>query len=329
MFSKIINSFKNKPSLYYSMSIASTWAGVGALMVGMQMAQDYGIIPFLFWALGNTLACILFGILAPRIPKLREVFRSRTMQYLIGIMCVFQVWTNLNGIQSIFNDTPLTGTFGMMLAYAIAIGFIIMLWKYGMIRTVLSDHVTWVGVYITAFVLTILAIVMAHGNMIHLSMGLEHMSIGIQKGILLLPGPFLYPYFYEMLDYNEKNTDGTSKTDITKAFINGGLLFGAYLIFTLLLSWTTFSPALSIVLAILITLLSTVSSFLYSIYITFGNKLGLAVNIAAVALWQFIIPMGVMGAWTLMASVRIYIVIGAVIFALCWNAIEKRKAVQP
>ena len=328
MFSKIKNSFKSKPSFYYSMSIASTWAGVGALMVGMQMARDYGIIPFLLWAFGNTLACVLFGIFAPRIPKLREVFRSKVMHYIVGIMCVFQVWTNLNGIQSIFNDTPLTGTFGMILAYVIAVGFIIMLWKYGMIRTVLSDHMAWIGVYITALILTVLAIIQANGNMIQLPMGFDQIGIGLEKCVLLLPGAFLYPYFFEMLDYNDENGDGTNKTNITRVFINGGLLFGAYLIFTFLLSWTPFSPALSIVLAVLITLLSTVSSFLYSIYITFGNKLGLAVNIATVALWQLLIPLGVMGAWTLMASIRIYIVIGSILFALGWHIVEKRKAVR-
>jgi hypothetical protein len=68
---------------------------------------------------------------------------------------------------------------------------------------------------------------------------------------------------------------------------------------------------------------STVSSFLYSIYITFGRKFGLAVNIAAVALWQFLIPMGVLGVWTLMASIRIYMVIGAVFLAIVWNFKEK------
>lgn len=328
MFSAITRKFSNKPSLYYSMSVASTWAGVGALIVGMQMAREYGIVPFLLWALGNTLACILFGIFAPRIPKLREVFRSRPMQYLVGCMCVFQVWTNLNGIQFIYVDTPLGGIFGTVLAYSIAIGFVIILWRRGMIRTVLSDHVAWIGVYVIAALLTVMAIVHANGNMIPLGMGYEHIGVGIEKCVLLLPGAFLYPYFFGMLDYNDKNEDGTKKINITRVFVNGGLLFGAYLVFTFLLSWTPFPPALSIVLAVLITLLSTVSSFLYSIYLTFGRKLGLAVNVATIALWQIVIPMGVMGVWTLMSQIRIFIVIGSILFALGWHFTERRKAVR-
>ena len=330
MFSKVINKFIQKPSHYYSMSIAATWAGVGSLMVGIQMAQNYGIFPFLIWALGNTLACIVFGIFAPTIPKLRDVFRSKPMHILVGCMCVFQVWLNMNGIQSIFKDTVLTGTFGMILAYVFAIFFIFLLIRFGMIRNVLTDNASWISVYCVAFALTIAAIIHSQGNMNVLPLGLDQLHAGIEKGVLLLPGAFLYPYFFEILDYNDQNKDNAKKINIQRAFINGGLLFGAYLIFTFLLAWTNFSPVLNVIKAVLITLVavSTLSSFLYSIYITFGKKLGAVINIASVAFWQLLIPMGVLGVWTLMSSIRIFIVAGAIIYAFAWNFAEKRKAVK-
>jgi len=327
-FTRLRNKFIQSPSLYYSMSIAATWAGVGSLMVGIQMAQNFGIVPFLIWAFGNTMACIVFGVFAPTIPKLREVFRSRPMHYIVGFMCVFQVWVNMNGIQSIFADTVMTGRFGLALAYAVAAAFIILLLRYGMIRNVLTDHASWIGVYTVALLLTVFAIIHSRGNMNALSWGLGGIGDGVEKCLLLLPGPFLYPYFYEILDYNDRNEDGTKKINIRRAFINGGLLFGAYLIFTFLLAWTNFNPVLNIIKAFLITLVavSTISSFLYSIYITFGRWLGLAVNVAAVALWQLVIPMGVLGVWTLMASIRIYIVMGAILFAIIWHVAGKKKA---
>lgn len=312
------------------MSIAATWAGVGSLMVGIQMAREYGIIPFLLWAVGNTLACIVFGVFAPTIPKLREVFRSKFMHFITGIICVFQVWLNMNGIQQIFSDTPLTGTFGMILAYVVAIFFIFLLIRFGMIRNVLTDYASWIAVYGLGFVITIAAIIYSRGNMYSLSLGLENISVGVEKFFLLLPGAFLYPYFFEILDYNECNEDGTKEIDVRKAFINGGLLFGAYLSYTFLLAWTNFSPLLNLAKAFLITLVavSTISSFLYGVYITFGKKLGILVNIACVASWQLLIPMGVLGVWTLMSSIRIFIVFGGIIYALVWNFVEKRKAVR-
>lgn len=329
VFSRAKTNFIQKPSRYYSMSVAATWAGVGSLMVGVQMAQNFGIVPFLLWAFGNTAACVVFGLSAPLIPKVREVFRSRLMRYVVGLMCVFQVWLNMNGIQTIFRDTPLTGTFGLALAYAAAILFIFLLFKNGMIRTVLTDNVSWSAVYGVALLLTVGAIVYSRGGMNVLSWGLEPAALrdGLQKCVLLIPGPFLYPYFFEILDYNDGNEAGVKKINIRRAFVLGGLLFGAYLTFTFLLAWTHFNPVLNIIKAFLIFLVavSTVSSFLYSIYITFGRRLGLFVNIALVGFWQLLIPMGVLGVWTLMASIRIYIVIGAILFAVGWNFVEKKK----
>ena len=330
MFSKLRNRFIQSPALYYAMSIAATWAGVGSLMNGITMVQDYGIVPFLIWALGNTLACVVFGIFAPAIPKLREVFRSKPIHILAGLMCVFQIWLSMNGIQSIFADTVLGDTFGTILAYASAGFFLILLVRFGMVRNVLTDNMSWSAVYGVALILTVCAIIHSRGNMNTLSMGLDAASlgVGVNKALLLLPGAFLYPYFFEMLDYNDKNADGIKKINIRRAFTLGGFLFGAYLVFPFLLAWTNFSPALNIIKAILVTLVaaSTLSSFLYSVYITFGRRLGLALNLASVALWQLLIPLGVMGVWTLMSAIRIYIVAGAIIAAFVWSAVERGKA---
>lgn len=331
MLLRIKNRFRNDPMLFYAMSIAATWAGVGSLMNGITMVRSYGVVPFLIWAAGNILACVVFGIFAPMIPKLREVFRSQIMHLVVGVMCVFQIWVNLNGIQAVFAETQLGGGFGMAVAYAAAIFFLILLARFGMIRNVLTDNVSWTAVYVIGLALTAGAILYSRGNMQPLSLGLEieSISVGVDKGILLLPGAFLYPYFFEILDYNGQNADGTVQINVRRAFVAGGLMFGVYLIFPFLLAWASFSPLLNLLKAILITLVavSTLSSFLYSVYLTFGRRFGLLVNLASVALWQLLIPLGVMGVWTLMAQIRIWIVAGAILAAIVWHFAE-RKAVR-
>jgi len=327
MFSKLVKRFVKDPTMYYSMSIAATWAGVGSLMNGITMVREYGIAPFLIWAFGNTMACILFGIFAPTIPKLRDVMRSKAMKYIVGFMCIFQIWLNMNGAHLVFEDTVLGASFGMYLAYAVAIGFILFLLVRPMIRSVLTDHMEWTAVYVIALLVTVGAIIYSMGNMRTLSWGLEwgNLSVGIEKCVLLLPGAFLYPYFFEILDYNDANEDGTKKINVRRSFVTGGLLFGAYLTFTFLLAWTHFSPVLNLIKAGLIALIavSTISSFIYGIYITFGRKLGIVINVACVATWQFLIPLGVMGAWTLMSQIRIWIVLGAIAFSVVWARRER------
>ena len=324
--------FKNNPQLYYALSICATWAGIGSLMNGVTMTQTYGIIPSLIWVFGNVVACILFGAVALKIPKVREVFGSRLMKWICGLMCVFQAWLSMNGTQAVFADTPLGADYGMMVAYFLAVIFLLILLKYGMIRNVLTDGIGWIVVYLLALFVTIAALIHSRGsyNAIPLIKDANSMRVGIWKAILLLPGPFTYPYFFEILNYNEANEDGTRPVDVRKAFTMGGLFFGVYMAIVFLLAWAQFTPALNLIKAVLITIIgaSTLSSSMYSIYIAFGKKVGLAINAGLIAGWSILIPLGVMGMWTLMASVRIYFVAAGILFAIGWNAYEKRKAVR-
>ena len=332
MFSKIKTKFRNNPLLYYALSICATWAGIGSLMNGVVMTQTYGIIPSLIWVIGNTVACMVFGIVVLKIPKVREVFGSKVMMWVCGIMCIFQAWLSMNGMQTIFADTILGEKAGMIIAYVEAVIFIVLLYKFGMIRNVLTDGFGWIVVYLLALGVTIAAAIYSKGSMNVIPLGLEaeNMKAGIWKAILLLPGPFTYPYFFEILNYNDGNGDGTRKINAKKAFTLGGVFFGIYMAIIFLLAWTKFSPALNIIKAVLITIIgtSTLSSAMYSIYIAFGKKVGLGINIGLTAFWGVLIPLGVMGMWTLMASVRIYFVAAAILAAIVWNFVEKRKAVR-
>lgn len=331
MFSNIKTKFKEKPTLFYALSICATWAGIGSLMNGVTMTQIYGIIPSIIWVLGNTVACIVFGLVAMKLPKVREVFGSSVMKWICGIMCVFQAWLSMNGMQTVFSDTMLGAKFGIYLAYGLAIFFLIILLKFGMIRNVLTDGAGWIVVYLLAVFVTAAAAVYSGGAFNHISMIADQNSMhqGIMKAVLLLPGPFTYPYFFEILHYNEKNGDGTKCIDVKKAFTLGGIFFGIYMAIVFPLAWVQFSPTLNLIKAVLITIIgvSTLSSSMYSIYIAFGKKVGLLVNMALIGGWGILIPLGVMGMWTLMASVRIYFVGGAIAFALIWNLVEKIKVV--
>lgn len=329
MLLAIKEKFKDNPLLYYALSICATWAGIGSLMNGVTMTQTYGVIPSLIWVFGNTLACILFGAVAMKIPRVRGVFTSRAMSLICGVMCVFQAWLSMNGMQTVLADTPVGSFGGTVVAYALAGFFLLILLRFGMIRNVLTDGFGWILVYVLALAVTVLALLSSSGHFNQIGLGLESESMrtGIWKAILLLPGPFTYPYFFRILDYNDQNTDGTKSTNVQLAFTLGGVFFGVYMGITFLLAWAQFTPVLSVIKAVLITIIgtSTLSSSMYSIYIAFGKRLGLAVNAGLILFWHILIPLGVMGMWTLMASVRIYFVGIGILFALGWNAYEKRK----
>lgn len=44
-----------------------------------------------------------------------------------------------------------------------------------------------------------------------------------------------------------------------------------------------------------------------------------------VASWQILIPLGVMGIWQLMSTIRIYVVVAAVLFSIILDLVSDRK----
>jgi len=330
MFAKLRASFKSNPRLYYAMSIAATWAGAGSFIVGTQIAQTAGIFPWLLWALGNTLTCIVFGLLAQKFPKLREVANSKPVQILMGLMCVFQIWVNMNGIYEMLSPTVIGSTMAYIIVYAASAFFIIFYLKRATFRNVATDNFSWLGVYL---LIGLLILISMFTNGVHgISTVIDPEQIRA-KGwlcITLAFGAFFYPTFWELLDYNDKNEDETKKIDMKRPFIMGGLLFGFYLLFVLAGAFTTYSPAVDLLKGILVSLVavSSLSSFLYGSMVNFGKKIGVAVDVAAVAGWQLLVPMGVMGVWTLMQNVRIWMVLAMFVAAAVWYVIERRKAVK-
>ena len=328
MFKGIRAKFKANPTFFYAMSIAATWAGAGSFIVGTQIAQTQGIFPWLLWALGNTLCCVVFGLLANTFPKLRAVATSKPAQIIMGLMCIFQIWVNMNGIYEALS--PAIGTIAAnIIVYGISIFFTIFYLKKAVFRNVTTDRFSWAIVYLLIGVLVVFSMIT---NGVHgISTAIVPADIKSRAWLCftLSFGGFFYPTFWDLLDYNDKNDEGTKKVNMKKAFVGGGLLFGFYLLFVLAGAFTTYSPAVTLLKGILISLVavSSLSSFLHGAMINFGKKVGVVVDILAVGTWQLLVPMGVMGVWTLMQNVRIWMVLGMFAIALVWYIVEKtRKA---
>lgn len=329
MFKSFKEKFKANPSMYYSMSVAATWAGAGSFIVGTQIATELGIFPWLLWALGNTLCCIVFGLLANTFPKLRDVATSKPLQLLMGVMCIFQIWVNMNGVYESLS-TAIGATAAMAIVYGVSIFFVLLYLKRATFRNVTTDHFGWLIVYGLIGVLVIYSMITNGVHGISTAIVASDIKAKAWLCFTLSFGAFFYPTFWEMLDYNDKNNEGTNSVNMKNVFVRGGLLFGFYLLFVLAGAFTTYSPAVNLLKGILISLvaISSLSSFLYGAMINFGTKIGVAVDLVAVGAWQLLVPMGVMGVWTLMQNVRIWMVLGMFVIATIWHFAEKRKAVM-
>lgn len=330
MIQNFIAKFKASPKWWYAMSIVASWAGVGSLMNFRTLAIGSGWVPAVIWAVFNTLACIIFGMMAEHLPYVRKIMQTKVMSWFIGFLTIFQTWTQMSGITEIFEGTPLGKEYGMYLAYAVAVIFMILLYRHGMIRNVLTDSGSWVIVYGMLLLTVIGSLIHTGGAYVSVNAGMENVPNGIVKGLLLLPGPFTYPYYYTLFKYNEENKDGTANTSIKQSFVLAGLMFGLYMAFAAVLTFVEFSPMLNVLKAFLITVIaaSSLTTYIYSEYLVFGKKLGTVINVVTVGGWYFLMPLGVMGIWTLMSEIRWIIILAVVAIAIVMKVIERRKAVS-
>jgi len=78
---------------------------------------------------------------------------------------------------------------------------------------------------------------------------------------------------------------------------------------------------------ILITIiaLSSLSTYLYSEYLVFGENIGFLIDVLTVTSWQLVIPLGVMGIWTLMSELRVYIIIFMLLASVVLHLVSDRK----
>lgn len=185
------------------------------------------------------------------------------------------------------------------------------------------------AVFNSLAVVVIAALVYTHGAFVNIDPGLTAAGIqtGLYKGFLLLPGPFTYPYYYSLFSYNDKNEDGTQHGNMKKSFVLAGVMFGVYMVLAALLTWVNFSPLLNTLKAILITIiaLSSLSTYLYSEYLVFGENIGFLIDVLTVTSWQLVIPLGVMGIWTLMSELRVYIIIFVLLASVVLHLVSDRK----
>lgn len=119
----------------------------------------------------------------------------------------------------------------------------------------------------------------------------------------------------------------TQHGNMKKSFVLAGVMFGVYMVLAALLTWVNFSPLLNTLKAILITIiaLSSLSTYLYSEYLVFGENIGFLIDVLTVTSWQLVIPLGVMGIWTLMSELRVYIIIFVLLASVVLHLVSDRK----
>lgn len=315
-------SIKNKSSFFYAMSLAASWAWGTSLVVGMQTIQEKGIIPFLIWAIANSLALPLFGFIAYRIPNLSKVVNSKIVTFFTTIVMVFCLWIQMNAIYQYLNNLNfITDIASKIISIAIMIFMVIALYKDGLVKSIFIDNPLWFLCYALLFVLLILGFVFQVERYSLVSVvNQKEISWALNSCIILFSGPIMCIQNWQMAEKLKAENK-------MKAHYTAGLLFALYMAFVGCLGYFHFNGIMNIilVLVVLCVSLSTEDAAIVGLQKIAGKKIGVIIALIAIALWNFVSSMGVMGLWTTMGNMRKYVAGACIIVAIGMYFYQKRK----
>ena len=316
---------KRNTTLFYAMSLAATWAWGTSLVVGMETVQTKGWIPFIIWAVANSLAIPLFGFIAYRIPNLDKVVNSKIVSIFTTIVSIFCIWIQLNAIyQYLCNLEFVTDITAKIIAITIMVFMAIALYKNGLIKSIFLDNPLWYLCYGLLIALLICGLVgnVETFNIVNYTDKSE-ISWALNSCIILFSGPIMSLQNWQMAEKLRRENK-------MKAHYLAGVLFAIYMLFVGILANFKFNGIMNMLLVfvVLCVALSTADSAIVGIQKVLKKKWGTIVSLIAIACWNWVIPMGVMGLWTTMGNMRKYVAGACIIVAIAMYYIQKRKKIS-
>ena len=100
--------------------MAASWAWGSSLMVGSAMLGERGLIPFIIWALGNSLMLPFFGFMVKRFPNFEKATSTKGFVFLMTIMQFFITWVNMQAVYMVATSVGITNFWAKTLAISMS-----------------------------------------------------------------------------------------------------------------------------------------------------------------------------------------------------------------
>lgn len=322
MLGTIKEKVKSNWILFYAMSMAASWAWGTSLVTGMQIVQERGLIPYIIWAVANSLSLPLFGFIAFKIKNLDRIMKSKpVMLFTTAVQC-FCLWIQMNAIYEILVKHNIAGeVVAKIVAIGIALIFLFALFKNGLMRNVSTDQPIWSICYIGMVVIAIIGFVAGTGFQ-NIPMVNSKGDIGwaLYTCIVLFSGPLMDIQNWQLARkvYAEKRM---------KSYSVAGVLFAVYMVLVAVLGCLQFNRAMDIIMVLVVVCVatSTINNAIVGVQEIAGRKVGFVIAGLCIAGWQIVIPLGVMGLWLTMGTARIYVSIACIAVAMIMSYKQAKK----
>lgn len=280
------------------LSIAFSWAWASSLVIGQSIAIDRGIIPFLIWAIANTLTLGLFGVLFKKGIFTERIFKNKTFKTFAIVIQAFCLIINLNILNQLIGNYWLTTAIGLF--------FILLMYPRGLLASVLTDQVQ--GIITFTMLLGIIAVGIFTGAEVsgHIINSDGGVLWALWSACILLTSPFGDVQMWQRARVN-----------------SGGFwwatgFFGLYMVLIFIMSLFEFNGIMTALLlvACLAVTTSTVDSIAVAMHEVSNKRVGTPLAVFLCLFWGVFKEMGIVELWSTIGVYRVAFCVTVLFFAI-------------
>lgn len=280
-------------------SLTASWAWGVSIVVGMQVFQEKGVAAFTLWAAGNSLALLLFGVLALKVKgglTLHDVTGSKFMHGFAFAIQFFSVLANMTALKiaaAILGLPPLIFTICIC---AVVIAYI---WRGGLKASIETDLLQFMIWMVLLLAVILLGGCSGDGREIALS-SFADVRWATWGAVTLIAAPFVDQQLWQRRFALRENS--------LKPFVVGAVCFAAYMV---LVGFAAYYNVGGVVigLVVLMVAMSTLDSAFMAVacYIKRSPARArlLALVVFAVAFLFLLLDIGLLELWTFYSSLRL------------------------
>lgn len=289
--------------VFLGVSMSASWAWGVSIVLTMQFLLTKGEVPFLFWALANSLAIPVFGYVAYKLKHLQAQLNNVFIKYSMVIIQLFSLWVQIQAIYQISMEIGLSQLGAKVLGMGAGVFFVVLVLKKGLKMSMFTDQIQWIITIGAGIMLMFLG--MRSGTPANLPLGMEPENIkwAWLGSLILLSGPYV-----DLQQWQRARV--AFKEEEYSAFLWGGIAFALYM-FLCFVAFQFQATRVMYMFILVITLMvstSTMDSSAVALHELRGPKFGAVVGILAVVGWPLVTSLGVMGLWATYGIGRMYIV---------------------
>ncbi len=287
-----------KSNITMGLSIAFSWAWASSLVIGQSIAIERGVIPFLIWAIANTLTLALFGVLFRKGLFTERIFANKIFKTFAIVIQAFCLIINLNILNQIIGSYWITTAIGLV--------FILLMYRRGLFTSILTDKYQGIITFITLIALILVGIVSdveTHKHIINSDGGVLW---ALWSACILLTSPFGDIQMWQRAKVNDKG------------FWYATGFFGFYMFLIFIMSLFEFNGLMNtlLLIACLAVTTSTIDSIAVAMHEVSNKKTGTALAVFLCVFWGVFKEIGIVELWSTIGIYRVAFCVSVLLVAL-------------